>query len=865
MKAMKKYVKLLVCLILATVLLLSVTACFERPVDPVIPETPEGPVDTTIDDAYESNRPDYDGEFDYDSGYTPTEPTEPVEEFFTVTIDANSPVKFADGSTSKEVKKGDALTLESFDLSGIPDSRELVGFAGTDGDGERTILDIEDCRIWEDLTILPYFSPESGFKALDIGSGKIGRFNLDGVPGSIAVNKTIKYDTNEIVAGGSGGYAELGGLITETSPVTIGSAFRLDSTCTVTEGVWEVAYNFENKGDEELHLDVYQVSKGAEYNNGNLSYENTRYRVDVDLKPGESMRGKGQYYLTSNGNILPYIVADRSMSSMKFGMTLSVKARTDLTEPETKPSPEPTPTAKLSFKLPEGITVNDDYKTDVAFGATVIPPTSAQITNTTGRTIGGWYIVGDSLEFVTASTSMPEVGLTIAPYFAPAVGEPLVYGSGTKAGDSIVDYFGNTAIEPPEEDSPDYPDYAAKYDTSKFGGKDVIVNDERAVRLTHNGTLDENDYFRVKTSAELLKNYKYKYYYTFTNNGESSISFDLWQLRSMIDMADDGAVSTSVTVPAGKTVNAVIEEIKYAAANTNALTMLVMKGETKDLDITVKTAYENLGEDQTADKYALTIGGETGITFADGSTTAMISEGSAVPEVKNNTGRTIAGWYGKDGNKISSFEMPAKATTIYPYFEVASGYKRLWLHNGKNEGTPDPSGGGFIDGSVLVRNNFEPLTNGKAGFGNENEAMKTIVRGTDGFAEEGMLLKYTGQVPAGEMWRCDSVINGGENPFQLKLNNTYDYSFNFQNKGDENINFEIYIINSGQDLTSCENNNMTVVLGPGEYKTIAAEDVLYKKAYANQPNNNMLMRFLVKESITNGFALGVSISAKIPT
>ena len=97
------------------------------------------------------------------------------------------------------------------------------------------------------------------------------------------------------------------------------------------------------------------------------------------------------------------------------------------------------------------------------------------------------------------------------------------------------------------------------------------------------------------------------------------------------------------------------------------------------------------------------------------------------------------------------------------------------------------------------------------------------------------------------------------------MNNTYDYSFNFQNKGDEKINFEIYIINSGQDLTSCENNKMTVVLGPGEYRTIAAEDVLYKKAYANQPNNNMLMRFLVKESITNGFALGVSISAKIPT
>lgn len=864
MKAIGSFFKLLVCVFLASVFLLTATACFERPVDPEIPQTPEGPVDTTIDDAYRQDRPDYDDIFDYDSGYDPSSPEEPVEVFYTVTLDEASPFKFADGTTSKQVRKGDALTLESFDLSDIPSTRELIGLAGTDNDGERTIMDIADCRIWEDLTLLPYFSPETGFKSLDIGSGKIGRFNLDSMPGSIAVNKTIKYDSNEIVAGGAGGFAELGGLITETSYVTIGSAFRLDSTCTVTEGVWEVAYNFENKGDVPLHLDVYQVSKGAEHNNS-TAYESTRYRVDVDLEPGESMRATGQYYLTSNGNILPLVVADRSMDSMKFGMTLSVKQRTDLTEPETKPSLEPTPTAELKFDLPEGITISDDYVTDIAYGAAVIPPTSAQITNTTGRTIGGWYIVGDTVEFVTSSTSMPESGLTIAPYFAPSTGDPLVYGSGTKAGESIVDYFGNTATEPPEEDSPEYPDYAAQYDRTRFTGKDVIVGGERAVTLTHKGTLVANDYFRVKTSAELLKNHKYKYYYTFTNNGESSVSFDLWQLRSTIDMTDEGAVSTPVTVPAGETVTAVISEIKYDAANTNALTMLVMKGEATNLSLTVKMAFENLGEDQTADKYALTIGGGTGITFADGSTTAMISEGSAIPEITNDTGRTIAGWFGEDGNKITSFSMPAEATTVYPYFEVASGYKRLWLHNGKNEGTPDPSGGGFIDGSVLVRNNFEPLTNGKAGFGNENEAMKTIVCGDGGFAEEGMLLKYTGQVPAGEMWRCDSVINGGANPFQLKLNNTYDYSFNFHNKGSEKINFEIYIINSGQDLTSCENNKMTVELEPGEYKTIVAEGVVYKKAYANQPNNNMLMRFLVKESITNGFALGVSISAKIPT
>ena len=204
--------------------------------------------------------------------------------------------------------------------------------------------------------------------------------------------------------------------------------------------------------------------------------------------------------------------------------------------------------------------------------------------------------------------------------------------------------------------------------------------------------------------------------------------------------------------------------------------------------------------------------------------------------------------------------MPAKATTIYPYFEVMNGYKRLWLLNGKNEGKPDPSG--YISGTVLNVNNFEALTTGGSGFGKEKEEMKTIVGGTGGFAEEGMLFKYNGNVPAGEGWRCDNVINGGPNAFTLALNKTYDYSFNFHNKGSGKIHFDIYIINSAQDTTSCENNLITVELGPREYRTIVAEDVLYKKG---STNNNMLMRFVAKEDMPDGFALGVSISAKIPT
>ena len=857
---MRKHVKAVVCVMLAMALLFAFTGCFERPVDPEIPEYDDS-AETTLEDAVGGGRPDYDDIFDYDSGYVPADPGESIEEYFTVTLDENSPVKFADGALSKEVKKGDALTLESFDTGGVAETRELLGFKGTDADGNSSLLELADCRIWEDLTLTPYFSPEAGFTALDIGSGKIGRFNFDSMPGSIAANRTITYQGGEIVAGGASGYAELGGLITEPSNVTIGSAFRLDSTCSVTEGVYEVAYNFENKGDAALRLDVYQVSAGSEHNNS-FAYESTRYRIDVDLEPGESMRATGQYYLTKNGNILPLVVADRGMSSMKFGMTLSVKARPDLTEPETEPSLEPAPTAKVNLELPEGIAVSDDYERDIVYGAPVTVPSSSQITNTTGKTIGGWYIVGDAPEFITSSTLMPENDITVAPYYKLPTGDMLLFGSGTKAGESIADYFGNTGITPPSEGSEGYDDYIAKYDRNKFDGEEVLTEDGyRGVKITNSGTLDANDYFRVKTSVGLSKNYVYNYYYAIANNGNSEISFDLWQLRDGTDIDDEGAVSTSVTVAAGATVNAKISEIKYDAANTNALTMFVMKGDVTGLDLTVVMACENLGEDQSSPKYELTIGGGSDVTFDDGTKTAMIGEGAAIPAASSASGRTIAGWCDGDGNKITSFSMPAQATTIYPYFEALDGYKRLWLLNGKNYGVPST----FSD-TALTENDFEHLCANNTGWGNELDSMKTIVGGTNGFAEEGMLFKCNKTVEQNAKFRCDTIVYGGSDGFQVTQGKTYGYSFNFENKGSGNIKFTVWVIHTGSDTTTCTGNEFTIDLEPNECTTVTLNVSYVKPGYLGSPtNNNMLLYFRADAEMSGGFTLGTSIAIEKPS
>lgn len=228
-------------------------------------EKPPVEIDTemTLENAYVSNRPDYDGMFDYGSGYTPSDPS--VAEQVTVTMEEGSLVTFAGGAASLQVKKGDAIPPDAFDTSAVADVRELAGFAATDADGKVTMTSIDDCRIWSDSTLTPYFSAEAGFAALpDLGSGKIGYFNYDGMPGSFAETKTMRRVTNELVRGGAGGYAEIGCLLDYTGSIVRGSAFRLDTKHTVPEGVWEVAYTVANSSamnfiGKDTRITVYEA------------------------------------------------------------------------------------------------------------------------------------------------------------------------------------------------------------------------------------------------------------------------------------------------------------------------------------------------------------------------------------------------------------------------------------------------------------------------------------------------------------------------------------------------------------------------------------------------------------------------------
>ncbi len=780
-------------------------------------EKPPVEIDTemTLENAYENNRPDYDGMFDYGSGYTPSDPAE--AEQVTVTMEEGSLVTFAGGATTLQVKKGDVVPSDAFDTSAVADVRELAGFAATDADGKVTMTSIDDCRIWSDSTLTPYFSAEAGFAALtDLGSGKNGYFNYDGMPGSFAETKTMRRVTNELVRGGEGGYAEIGCLLDYTGSIARGSAFRLDTRHTVPEGVWEVAYNFENKGNSPIHLDVYQVSKGAEHNfaGGSTTFEANRYRVDVDLDPGESMRGVGQYYLATNTNILPLVVADRAMENMKLGMSVSVKQRTDLSapEPEYTPSLEPDPTAKVLFALPDGMTISEDYNNEIVYGAPVTMPAASQITDPTGRGVGGWYRTDTQpIEFIGSGYAMPEHDITVAPYYAPAAGDMLVFGSGS-ADKLPVASAGNEG----------------DIGTDGFTGTDVVESNERGVRISYGDTLAAGVSLTYSTRHSASVGRLYRYDYTFINHGESDITLE-------VSMPASEEAATSVTIGAGQSRSLSVSDARYASSVTTTSTVLRFGSGASGMDLTVLMSAEDTGADVQAKTYTLTIGGDTDVTFMSGGKTAELNENASLPAVNGN-GWTIAGWLNSEGEKIDAFTMPASSTTIYPYFTAKEGFTALPVI-GSNKFNYDGMPGSFAETKKMTRTTNE------------------LIKGERDYTEIGSVLTYVGSIEKGSAVRMDTTCNITAGVWEV--------AYNFENKGDTPIYLDVYQVSKGAEhnfeggSTTFETNRyrIDVNLKPGESMRGVGQ-------YSLTANGNILPLFVADKAM-DGMKLGISMSVKL--
>lgn len=519
-------------------------------------------------------RPNYDEMFDYESGYI--KPDFDPNKVVTLTIDADSPVKFKDGTKTISRKVNTKLTIDDFDLSGVSSSRTFMGLSTKDNRGYFiNANDLENYAVpYNDSTILPYFDVEEGYDWVNVGSGTGNKYNGASLSGSFKTSSSLSYIDDSVIKGGTDSAPQRGGIISETGSITIDSAFRLDSTYTVVANtVYEFKYNFSNMGDNPVSFNLYQVSSGSEYGSGSLAYT-SRYRIDVDLEPGESASYKGQYKLGSNGNFLTYMVADSSMRDIRLGISMSAKATT-LTEPD---NPAVITTSTLSLSEDSGMTFAGGSTSVKLNENDALPKVNYTITDPNIE-LAGWYNVDNPAQIwselsyelrdvaakgvAVEKFAMPSRNTTIAPFFANKTTRQLIAGSR-----SGIDYNGTgTTVT---RTTTTITTAIGKQVGTEFTIKSPAYDGTGSPAL---GT------FRFVTSCAesatasgALKAGTHTFNFTFVNLGEETIKFSAHQVVSYANVIE-GVESGVIELKSGESWSGSMT-VTLTGANNNALTII---------------------------------------------------------------------------------------------------------------------------------------------------------------------------------------------------------------------------------------------------------------------------------------------------
>lgn len=227
----------------------------------------------------------------------------------------------------------------------------------------------------------------------------------------------------------------------------------------------------------------------------------------------------------------------------------------------------------VTYETANGVTV-EGAKTAYKTGEKLSLP-ELTATTTDGRAHAGWF---DKLTgTIVTNDTVVQGAMTLAPYFAPAGAlTPL---SGAKASEDGCAYGPDTLFDASATDPKDVT--ALKNNFTKTSNK--IAGDEKGIILGYNGTLEENDAFRFKTTFNVEKK-TYKYTYKFTNYGASEVKFTVYQITG--GSVTEGMPKQEVTLTAGASAEVELT-ITYTGTNGNALTYFVMGGAVENMSLGV--------------------------------------------------------------------------------------------------------------------------------------------------------------------------------------------------------------------------------------------------------------------------------------
>lgn len=308
--------------------------------------------------------------------------------------------------------------------------------------------------------------------------------------------------------------------------------------------------------------------------------------------------------------------------------------------------------------------------------------------------------------------------------------------------------------------------------------------------------------------------------YLIRNSGENAFTVSLYLRSSGSDKTP--TEEETVTVAPGETARVYLSVTK----TTSTLTYFRMSdpSQTYSLDVcALKTE---------TPAFTATIAG-SGVTFADGSTSAQFVVGAELP-VTVEEGLTFLGWRGEDGLIVSSeaFRMPKKDVTLVPAFNtdtyVTQGFGKLQFAYGAN------------GRDSVVNYGAKATLYGYGYIGGELARVLSVTGKADATSSE-----TTG---TNASFRTQTWYN-------REKGTTYRFVLTLHNFGSEEVSFRVYLRSSGSDTSDVTYYDVTLAVG--ETETVAME-------WTSTVQNNNLLTYFKLTSDATGALIGGYMYAEDP-
>lgn len=429
---------------------------------------------------------------------------------------------------------------------------------------------------------------DQGYTVIGLASGKTGnlygKFNDDTLPGGLQDTEVTLAKEQTLEE-----HPDLGTRVTVNKTLYDGTLLRFDTPRSAedatAEGVFEFKYVVTNYSEDEvLKLDTYQISASSEYKNGynGFGYED-RYRIDMDLQPGETKEFVGQYDVDKNGNWLTIMVVDEDISKVDFGVSMGFKQVESIDSAYSNQEKETEEEVTVTFDLPGSITISEDYDFIQTVGRLIAAPTAEQIINNSAVDIVSWYDVDTGAEI---GTSIAHNDVTLAPIFNKS-DRISSFGS---ASYGMPDYYGTVT----DGAFKSYTDEEETAFAENLSSTTILTHGEYANEITYDGKIEADTALRYLTGVSKLNADdtkgvmpgSYRVDLTLTNLGDDVVALRLYQIISSTNLSGYGTDSQDVYLEPNTTKNVSLY-ITLTNGNNNIITFLHFLNDVTNLDLAI--------------------------------------------------------------------------------------------------------------------------------------------------------------------------------------------------------------------------------------------------------------------------------------